>query len=187
MVEITKWCSQKEITTYCGNGTNLTFQAHLPLKYWIDAFIIVVYLINRMPSSTLDMEKLFFKLFNRHPGYRSLRIFGCRCFPYLRNYMKSKFLKRTYPCIFLGDSPIHKGYRCLEPLTNRVYLSRHIFFDESNFPYACNNKHVFQERLEVKTFPDSEAWMQKEKQVCQNSSSEEKERSIMQSFSDSQI
>lgn len=30
----------------------LLFQANLPLKLWVDAFLIAIYLINQMPSST---------------------------------------------------------------------------------------------------------------------------------------
>jgi hypothetical protein len=62
--------------------------------------------------------------------------FGCRCFPYLRDYSKNKFGAKSYPCVFLGYSPTHKGYRCLHPPSKRVYLSRHVVFDETIFPYA---------------------------------------------------
>jgi hypothetical protein len=39
---------------------------------------------------------------------------------------------RSKPCIFLGYS--YAGYKCLDPITNKVYLSRHVVFDEQNFP-----------------------------------------------------
>ncbi|XP_070672151.1 uncharacterized protein [Malus domestica] len=46
----------------------------------------------------------------------------------------------------------HSGYRCLDPITNRLYISRHVVFDESLFPYkhlsslissqrSCSPKH----------------------------------------------
>ena len=35
-----------------------------------------------------------FMLFNRHPDYTSLSYFGCRSYPYLRDYGKNKFSPR---------------------------------------------------------------------------------------------
>lgn len=37
--------------------------------------------------------------------------------------------------IFLGYCPHTKGYRCYEPLSQKVYTSRHVKFVESEFPY----------------------------------------------------
>ncbi|XP_075095956.1 uncharacterized protein LOC142174124 [Nicotiana tabacum] len=127
-----------------------------------------------MPSQSLNMESPFFKLFNHHPDYGSLRIFGYRCFPYLRDYGKNKFSKKTYPCIFLGYSPIHKGYRSLDPSTNRIYLSRHVVFDETIFPCAPNKESISQENLEVTTFSDTDSWIQKGTNKSQKESSNKK-------------
>ncbi|RLM70082.1 uncharacterized protein C2845_PM17G07680 [Panicum miliaceum] len=39
-------------------------------------------------------------------------------------------------CVFLGYSAHHKGYCCLDTLSNRVIISHHVTFDESAFPFA---------------------------------------------------
>jgi hypothetical protein len=117
-------------------GLTMLFHAQLPKHFWVDAFMTAVYLINRLPSSILKLKTPFFKLHGTHPDYNSLKVFGCRCFPYLRDYAKNKFTPKSYLCVFLGYSPMHKGYRCLHPPSKRVYLSRHVIFDETIFPYA---------------------------------------------------
>lgn len=39
-------------------------------------------------------------------------------------------------CVFLGYSAQHKGVKCLDIPTGRVYISRDIVFDETKFPFA---------------------------------------------------
>ena len=78
--------------------TTLTmmFHASIPLKLWVDAFFTTIYLINRMTLFTLNMMSPFEKLFKRKLYYIGLRIFGYHCFPYLRDYTKNKFQRKTY-------------------------------------------------------------------------------------------
>ena len=117
-------------------GLTMLFHSRLPKNLWIEAFMTVVYLINHLPSSKLGMITPFYKLHGVHPDYNSLKVFRCRCFPYLWDYAKNKFKPKSYPCIFIGYSPTQKGYWCLYPPTKRVYLSRHVVFDESILPYT---------------------------------------------------
>lgn len=41
----------------------------------------------------------------------------------------------SVPCIFLGYSPHHLQYKCLNPTTNRIFMTRHVQFFEQNFSY----------------------------------------------------
>jgi transposase InsO family protein len=115
-------------------GLALLAQSHLPPKYWVEACLTAVYLINRMPSQTLHNVAPYTKLFKAEPSYSDLRVFGCACYPLLRPYNKHKLEFRSKQCIFLGYSSNHKGYRCMDPTTSRVYLSRNVVFDENLFP-----------------------------------------------------
>jgi hypothetical protein len=114
--------------------TGLTLLAHSGLsnKYWVDAFLTFVYIINCLPTRTLNHISPYAKLYGKDPNYSILRVFGCKCFPLLRPYTANKLEYRSKACIFLGYS--YGGYRCLDPFTDRVYLSRHVIFDEQSFP-----------------------------------------------------
>jgi hypothetical protein len=93
-----------------------------------------VFIINRLPSSVLEDVLPYFKLFNKGPDYSLFRSFGCSCFLLLRPYSVHKLMFRSKRCIFLGYSTNQSGYRCLDPVSRKVYVSRHVVFDESQFP-----------------------------------------------------
>ena len=60
-------------------------------------------------------------------------------------------------CVFLGYSPLHKGYKCLDRTSDRIYISRDVIFDETVFPYSQPGVSVDPASLEhALTFPSDE-------------------------------
>ncbi|KAL6347605.1 hypothetical protein AAG906_026133 [Vitis piasezkii] len=94
----------------------------MPLSYWPFAFSTAVYLINRLPTPTLNHLSPYFKLFGTFPNYSKLRSFG---FSFL-------------PCVF-GYSPTQSAYLCLDTSTARLYTSRHVRFVELIFPFVTSH------------------------------------------------
>jgi hypothetical protein len=43
---------------------------------------------------------------------------------------------------FLGHSILHKGFKCVDPRSGRVYISRDVAFDESVFPFSELNPNA---------------------------------------------
>jgi len=115
-------------------GLTLLATAQLPLQYWDHAFLTATYLINRLPSAALDNRSPFFLLHLQFPDYKFFKSFGCSCFPFTRPYNSSKLEFRSKECIFLGYSPSHKGYKCLDS-EGRLYVSKDVVFNEHRFPY----------------------------------------------------
>jgi hypothetical protein len=124
--------AERKLRHILETGLTLLAHCHLSNRYWVDAFITAVHIINRLPTPTLQHLSPFFKLYNREPNYQELRVFGCLCYPLLRPYGLHKLEYRSKPCIFLGYH--HASYKCLDPVTNKVYLSRHVVFNEASFP-----------------------------------------------------
>ena len=83
--------------------TSLTLltHSHLSNRYWVDAFLSAVYIINRLPTPILDNTSPFFTLYKKEPDYTILRVFGCKCYPLLCPYSRHKLNFRSKPCIFL--------------------------------------------------------------------------------------
>jgi histone deacetylase 1/2 len=118
--------------------TGLTLLAHasVPFPYWSDAFFTACFLINRMPTKVIAMQTPLQRLLGEVPDYTFFKVFGCACWPNLRPYNNHKLQYRSKKCVFLGYSPLHKGYKCLHVPSNRVYISRDVIFDENVFPFS---------------------------------------------------
>ena len=70
------------------------------------------------------------------PPLSALRTFGCACYSYLRPYNKHKLQPRFVECVFLGYPLLSKGYLCLDPTTNKIYINCYVLFNESVFPFS---------------------------------------------------
>jgi histone deacetylase 1/2 len=116
-------------------GLTLLANASMPLKYWDEAFLTATFLINLLPSKVINLESPAERLLHITPNYDALRTFGCACWPNLRPYNTRKLAFRSKRCVFLGYSPLHKGVKCLDVSTGRVYISRDVVFDENVFPF----------------------------------------------------
>ena len=89
-----------------------------------------------LPSRVINYETPIERLLHTKPDYTTLRVFGCACWPNLRPYNNRKLMFRSKQCAFLGYSAKHKGVKCLDVSTGRVYISRDVVFDETKFPFS---------------------------------------------------
>jgi histone deacetylase 1/2 len=71
-------------------GLTLLAHASMPLKFWDEAFITAVFLINRLPSKVINGDTPFERLMGDTPDYSFLRSFGCAVWPNLRPYNSKK-------------------------------------------------------------------------------------------------
>jgi histone deacetylase 1/2 len=137
-------------------GLTLLAHSSMPLKFWDEAFLTAVFIINRLPSRVIDHDTPLHRLFGQEPEYASLRTFGCAVWPNLRPYNTRKLEFRSKKCVFLGYSNLHKGFKCLDPSDGRVYISRDVVFDEQLYPFSllCPNagKRL---RAEINLLPTS--------------------------------
>ena len=104
-----------------------TIAASTPSKFWGEAALTVVYTINRCPSPIV-------MLFGSSPSYDLLRVFGCVCFVLLQDHERNK-LQSSRLCCFLGYGIGQKGYRCYDPISKHLCVSRHVVFWEHKMFY----------------------------------------------------
>nr|GEW07682.1 ribonuclease H-like domain-containing protein [Tanacetum cinerariifolium] len=124
--------SERMIRTINNVVHSLLFQARLPPEYLVEALLTAAYLLNILPSTSINNDISYTKLFNKPTSYTHLRTFGCLCYPY--TFSPHKLSPRITPSIFLGYPYNHHGYRCLDLNTNKIIISRHVKFEETVFP-----------------------------------------------------
>jgi hypothetical protein len=61
--------------------------------------------------------------------------------PDLRPYATNKLDNRSKPCVFLEYSLTQSAYSCLDPSISKIYVSRHVRFVESVFPFTHISAH----------------------------------------------
>eukprot|EP00249_Psilotum_nudum_P003706 c17170_g1_i1 orf=67-525(+) len=105
-------------------------ESHLTNKYWAEAIRSAVYLLNRSPLKGLN-GKTPEEIFTGHkPDVSHLRVFGCICYVHIPAQNRKKLDSKTQKCIFLKYSNFSKGYRCLNPISGKLLISRDVIFDE---------------------------------------------------------
>jgi transposase InsO family protein len=108
----------------------LLLSTSLPTPFWGEATLTAVYTINRLPTPILDNCTPYERLFGSVPSYHHLRIFGSACFVLLQPHERTKLEPRSRLCCFLGYGVEQKGYRCYDPVSRRLRISRHVVFWE---------------------------------------------------------
>lgn len=105
----------------------LLFQSQLPLIFWGECILTVVYLINQLPSPLLSNKSSFDLLYHRPPTFDHLKVFGCLCYATVVHPTK-KIDPRAKRCIFVGHPTSHKGYKLYDMETKQFFVSRDVKF-----------------------------------------------------------
>uniref|UniRef100_A0A2N9IVC8 Integrase catalytic domain-containing protein n=1 Tax=Fagus sylvatica TaxID=28930 RepID=A0A2N9IVC8_FAGSY len=139
----------------------LLISASIPERFWGEAALTAVYTINRIPSPTTHKKSPFELLYDKIPDYSSLRVFGCVCFVSLPSHERNKLEPRSRLCCFLGYGISQKGFRCYDPISRRLRISRHVEFWEhqtfssrQHFPFISSSMTPIFTDPSIDLYPD---------------------------------
>jgi hypothetical protein len=110
--------------------------------YWAEGLHTTTYLLNHLLTTVIQTACPHLALFGSAPSYEHLHVFGCTCYPNTTATVPHKLSPCSTRCVFLGYSADHKAYHCLDLSTNRLIVSRHVVFDEGNFPLAASSSLI---------------------------------------------
>lgn len=127
----------------------LKLQAHLPVSMWGDCVQAAVHIINRIPSTALKNVTPYRMLNNDDPDYSLLKVIGCLAFAKNPSFSSDKLDPKGIPSLFLGYPSSTKGYKLLNLITNKPFVSRDVKFFETIFPYHPDSLTTYMSPLPV--------------------------------------
>jgi hypothetical protein len=105
-------------------------EKNLPNYFWAEAVAIAVYIMNRTPTTTIHGMTPKEKFTSKKPDVSHLRVFGYIGYVHVPDEKRSKLDPKAEKCIFIGYSLEQKGYKCFNPSTRKLQVSRDVVFDE---------------------------------------------------------
>lgn len=107
----------------------LLYDANLPVTYWNYAVYAATFIINRLPTTTLDM-KTPFEMWNGYPpSYKYLKVFGCIARVMTPYEKRKKLQPKSQTMVLIGYCDT--CYALLNPETNDIIYSADVVFDEN--------------------------------------------------------
>ena len=103
----------------------LFLSAKVPTPFWGEA---AFHAINRILSPVIQNQTSYERIFRSPPDYHHLRFFDSACFVLLQPHEHNKLEPRSRLCCFLGYDETQKGYRCYDPISHRLRVSRNFVF-----------------------------------------------------------
>ncbi|KAM1546010.1 hypothetical protein ACFX13_047228 [Malus domestica] len=82
-------CVERKHRHLVETARTLLVASKVPHVYWVESLSTTVYLINRLPISSLN-NSAWEILFKSIPDYSKLKVFGCLCYPWLKPYILPK-------------------------------------------------------------------------------------------------
>lgn len=108
----------------------MLLSAGLPKSLWGETMSTSGYLINRCPSTAINLKTPMEMWNGKPPDYSYLKVFGCLAYVHIK---QDNLDARDMKCVFIGYPTGVKGYKlwCLEKGHAKCLISRDVVFDES--------------------------------------------------------
>ena len=105
-------------------------EKNMPHFYWAKAVNTVVYLMNRNPTTAVQNVTPEEKYTGTKPDLSHMKVFGCIAYVHVPDEMRTKLDPKAKKCVSIGYSLEKKGYKCYNPTTRDVRVSKDVVFDE---------------------------------------------------------
>lgn len=103
----------------------MLLDANLDNRFWGEAILTATYLQNRMISRSINKTPV--ELFTgEKPNISHIRVFGSKVYSLIPKQKRRKWDDKAEEGVLVGYDGNTKGYRILDPNTNRIWISRSV-------------------------------------------------------------
>ena len=74
----------------------------VPGRFWAECMRTTAHIINRLPQENMGFISPFQRLWKIKPQVSHFKVFGCMCYVFVPDHLRTKFDKKAIRCIFLG-------------------------------------------------------------------------------------
>ncbi|WJX42094.1 hypothetical protein P8452_29365 [Trifolium repens] len=144
--------------------------AGLPKSFWGEAVSTAAYLINRCPSTGIDLKTPMEVWSGRPADYSNLKVFGALAYAHVRH---DKLDARAVKCVFIGYPEGVKGYKLwkMEPGGSKFIISRDVTFDETRMGMKCKDLETRPEtgveRIQLEVEPSTDEREEEEEETLE--------------------
>ena len=114
--------------TLLERSRSMLSNASLCKEFWTEAINTSCYLVNRSPTTSIELKTPEEVWSGKPTDYSNLRVFGCPVYAHM-NEGKLELISKK--CVFVGYPENVKGYRLWCPESSKFLISRDIIFNES--------------------------------------------------------
>lgn len=129
----------------------LLFDAELEKCYWAEAANMAVYLINRSVCSAHASKTPEEVWSGIKVNLSDLQIFGSEVMVHIPKQKRKKWDKKSVKLIFVGYDSERKGYRCMDPNSKKLFVSRDVIFLEKVIDQTVQLNDKFVSVREIST------------------------------------
>lgn len=147
-------CAEREMRTVVESARSMLHSKKLNLNLWAEAVNSAVYILNRTGTSTVKNETPFELWYGKKAEFEHFRIFGSDVYVHVPKQRRKKLDRKAKKCIFIGYDKDVKGYRVLDPETNKIEFARDVKFLSNEFSTVNENSEI---EVDSKECDDDEA------------------------------
>lgn len=120
----------------------IMIESHIPKYFWLEVMATAVYLINQSHTKVVNLKTPLHTLGHHIKILSSLtlqpQIFVCTVYVHISKTTRTKLDPFAIKWVFIEYGVHKKGYRCLDPVSSRIYTTSLILAQKINTSSKTN-------------------------------------------------